>query len=69
MTFSLLIITILTLVFGVLAYFMYKIRESKKKVKQSEESYEDMLKKSGEEFFFLRQEVKHATGNNVSSEH
>jgi len=65
MTFSLLIITILTLVFGVLAYFMYKIRESKKKVKQSEESYEEILEKSGAEFFFLRQEVKDGTINDA----
>jgi len=65
MTFSLLIITILTLVFGVLAYFMYKIRESMKKVKQSEESYEEILEKSGTDFFFLRQESKNVNVNGI----
>jgi len=67
MTFSLLIITILTLVFGVLAYFMYKIRESKKKVKQSKVSYEEILEKSGTDFFFLRQENKDVDINGTST--
>ncbi len=54
MTFAILMITILTLVFGVLAYFLYKIRESKKKVHIVDEGYEEILEKRKSEFLFLK---------------
>ncbi|MDD2266155.1 hypothetical protein [Sulfuricurvum sp.] len=54
MTFAILVITILTLVFGVLAYFLYKIRESKKKVHILEEGYEEMLTKQDTDYIFFK---------------
>ena len=54
MTFAILMITILTLVFGVLAYFLYKIRESKRKVHVVDEGYEEILEKRKSEFLFLK---------------
>lgn len=54
MSFAILVITILTLVFGVLAYFLYKIRESKKKVHLVDEEYEEVLEKRKSEFLFLK---------------
>jgi len=54
MSFAILVITILTLVFGVLAYFLYKIRESKKKVHLIDEEYEEVLEKRKSEFLFLK---------------
>lgn len=55
MTFAILVITILTLVFGILAYFLYKVRESKKKVHVAEEGYEEILEKKGVPYLFLKQ--------------
>jgi hypothetical protein len=59
MTFAILVITILTLVFGVLAYFLYKIRESKKKPQQSEGSYEEILLGRNSELLFFKKEISY----------
>jgi len=56
LSFTILIITILTLVFGVIAYFLYKARENKKAVNQS--SYEDMLKELDSDYIFLTDSVQ-----------
>lgn len=55
MTFSILVITILTLVFGVLAYFLYKVRESKKKVITTSESYDEILERNQKEYIFFKE--------------
>jgi biopolymer transport protein ExbB/TolQ len=46
-----LIITLLTLIFGVIAYFLYKSRE--KKNKKEELSYEDVLHKLEDKYVFF----------------
>ena len=64
MTFAILMITILTLVFGVLAYFLYKVRESKRKVHVVDEGYEEILEKRKSEFLFLKKvKLDNATDN------
>jgi len=55
LSFTILIITILTLVFGVIAYFLYKAREQKKSTKEI--SYQDMTKKLGSKYIFLTDTV------------
>jgi len=54
MSFLILGITILTMVFGVLAYFLYKTRERKQH--KALESYEEVLAKSEDEYLFFTKE-------------
>jgi heme/copper-type cytochrome/quinol oxidase subunit 2 len=44
-------ITLLTMVFGVIAYFLYKAREKKKGVESI--SYEEVLKEENKELLFF----------------
>ncbi|WP_187646920.1 hypothetical protein [Nitrosophilus labii] len=48
-----LIITIMTLVFGVIAYFLYKAREKKKKNLSKGITYEEALKQVGDEYVYF----------------
>jgi len=50
-----LVITIITLVFGVIAYFLYKTREKKKKQISKEISYEEILKELGDEYVYFEE--------------
>lgn len=52
MSIVILIITILTLAFGVVAYFMYKIRESKTKRKPSI-TYEETCNEHNTDYLFF----------------
>ncbi len=45
-----LIITFITLIFGVIAYFLYKTRE---KNKPKNLTYEEILKESGNEYIYF----------------
>ena len=54
MSFLILGITILTMVFGVLAYFLYKTRERKQN--KALESYEQVLAKSEDDYLFFTKE-------------
>ncbi len=54
MSFLILGITIMTMIFGVIAYFLYKARERKQSKK--EQSYEEVLEESGEAFLFFNKE-------------
>jgi len=50
-----LVITIITLVFGVIAYFLYKAREKKKKNISKKVSYEEILKELGGEYVYFEE--------------
>ncbi|MGB0465994.1 MAG: hypothetical protein ACPGF7_00515 [Pontibacterium sp.] len=52
MSMIILVITILTLVFGVIAYFLYKIREQRNKQKDAV-TYEGKLDELGTEYIFF----------------
>lgn len=52
MSIIILVITILTLVFGVIAYFMYKLRESKNKQKVSI-TYDEACNEHGTDYLFF----------------
>jgi len=54
MSFLILGITILTMIFGVLAYFLYKTRERQQQ--KAEESYDEVLANSKDEFLFFNRE-------------
>lgn len=54
MSFLILGITILTMVFGVLAYFLYKTRE--RKHQKAEESYEQVLNRQEDDYLFFKKE-------------
>jgi len=54
MSFLILGITILTMIFGVLAYFLYKTRERKQQ--KSAESYDEVIAKNQDEFLFFNRE-------------
>lgn len=56
LSFTILVITILTLVFGIISYFLYKARESKKAVK--EVTYEDITKELETDYIFLSDPIK-----------
>jgi len=53
LSFLILAITLLTMVFGVIAYFLYKAREKKKNV--TELNYEEALEKEKTEYLFFKQ--------------
>jgi len=54
LSFLILTITLLTMVFGVVAYFLYKAREKKKG--ESKISYEEALEReSGDLLFFIKE--------------
>jgi len=48
-----LIITILTLIFGVITYFLYKTREKMKKNISKEILYEEVLESVGDKYIFF----------------
>ena len=54
LSFLILAITLLTMVFGVVAYFLYKAREKKKGASQI--SYEEALKQEQTELLFFTKE-------------
>ena len=56
MSFLVLGITILTMIFGVIAYFLYKARERKQN--RDEVSYEDVLASEGEAYLFFESSKK-----------
>ena len=56
MSFLVLGITILTMIFGVIAYFLYKARERKQK--RDEVTYEDVLYSEGEAYLFFESSKK-----------
>lgn len=55
LSFLILAITLLTMVFGIVAYFLYKAREKKKG--ENDISYEEALERQGDELLFF-QKVK-----------
>ncbi len=55
MSFLILAVTILTMIFGVVSYFMYKARERKKSGEQI--TYQETLIKENQEYLFF-EEVK-----------
>lgn len=52
MSIVILIITVLTLIFGIIAYFMYKIRD-KRNSRRPPTSYEDKCNELGIDFIFF----------------
>jgi heme/copper-type cytochrome/quinol oxidase subunit 2 len=48
-----LVITILTLIFGVIAYFLYKKREANKKNANKEMLYDEVLSEVGGDYVFF----------------
>jgi heme/copper-type cytochrome/quinol oxidase subunit 2 len=53
LSFAVLVIIILTLVFGVIAYFLYKIREKERRKGRDMISYEDLRDESGRDYLFF----------------
>jgi len=53
LSFSILVIIILTLIFGVIAYFLYKIREKQRKKGREMITYEELREESGREYLFF----------------
>ena len=51
MTMIILVVSIFTLVFGVIAYFLYKAREKNRK--KNNVSYEDVLNEHKQEYIFF----------------
>ena len=51
LSFLILAITLLTMVFGVIAYFLYKAREKKKSAPQI--TYEEILEREKSEYLFF----------------
>ncbi len=51
MTMIILVVSIFTLVFGVIAYFLYKTREKNRRSR--DKSYEDILNESGQKYIFF----------------
>ena len=54
LSFLILAITLLTMVFGVVAYFLYKAREKKKGASQI--TYEEALQEADSEYLFFTKE-------------
>jgi len=53
LSFSVLVIIILTLVFGITAYFLYKMRERQRRKGVDVATYEELKEEEGREFLFL----------------
>jgi heme/copper-type cytochrome/quinol oxidase subunit 2 len=53
LSFSVLVIIILTLVFGITAYFLYKIRERQKRKGVDIATYDELKEEEGREYLFL----------------
>ena len=53
LSFSVLVIIILTLVFGITAYFLYKIRERQKRKGVDVATYEELKEEDGRELLFF----------------
>lgn len=51
MTMIILVVSIFTLVFGVIAYFLYKAREKNRRTR--DKSYEDIVNESGRQYIFF----------------
>ena len=50
-----LIITIITLSFGLVAYFLYKARERKRAENKKEVTYEEVLNETDDKFIFFEE--------------
>jgi len=57
LSFSVLVIIILTLIFGISAYFLYKIRERQRRKISDIITYEELKEESGRKYLFF-DEVK-----------
>jgi heme/copper-type cytochrome/quinol oxidase subunit 2 len=53
LSFSVLVIIILTLIFGVVAYFLYKVREKQRRKAKDIITYEELREESGRKFLFF----------------
>jgi len=53
LSFSVLVIIILTLIFGISAYFLYKVREKQRRKGSDIITYEELREESGREFLFF----------------
>jgi len=53
LSFSVLVIIILTLVFGITAYFLYKMRERQRRKGVDVATYEELKEEEGREYLFL----------------
>lgn len=53
LSFSVLVIIILTLIFGVGAYFLYKMRERQRQKGSDIITYDELKEESGREYLFL----------------
>jgi len=59
MSFSVLVIIILTLIFGIISYFLYKMRERQKRKGSDVITYEELKEDEGREFLYLEEvEIK-----------
>ena len=57
LSFAVLVIIILTLIFGIGAYFLYKVREKQRRKGSDIITYEELREESGRKFLFF-DEVK-----------
>ena len=57
LSFSVLVIIILTLIFGISAYFLYKVREKQRRKANEIITYEELREESGRKYLFF-DEVK-----------
>jgi len=53
LSFSVLVIIILTLVFGVVAYFLYKMRERQRRKGSDVITYEELREEEGRKYLFI----------------
>jgi len=53
LSFSVLVIIILTLVFGVVAYFLYKMRERQRRKGSDVITYEELRNEEGRKYLFI----------------
>jgi len=53
LSFSVLVIIILTLVFGVVAYFLYKMRERQRRKGSDVITYEELKEEAGRKYLFF----------------
>jgi len=62
LSFAVLVIIILTLIFGIGAYFLYKVREKQRRKGSDIISYEELRDESGRKFLFF-DEVRKGLNN------
>jgi len=53
LSFSIMVIIILTLIFGIIAYFLYKIREKQRKTNNDTISYQDLRDSSSRKYLYF----------------